>query len=308
MAVTGVLRPGFVQMRVLDLNESIVHYRDRVGLDLASEPGNDRAYLHAFDEFDRHSIILREADSAGLDVMGFKVSKESDLDTFKTRLEAMGVATETIPAGADPGVGRRVRFTAPTKHTFDLYHEMELSDDAPMTRNPDVWRREPRGMRVVRFDHCALSGGDIAGSAKIFIEALDFEITEQAIDEASGAQMAIFLSCSNKAHDVAFLGYPEDGKLHHTSFLLDSWNDVGHAADIITRYDMSIDIGPTRHGITRGQTIYFFDPSGNRNETFSGGYHYYPDNPMRVWGSDSIGKAIFYYERKLADSFMTVTS
>jgi len=26
--------------------------------------------------------------------------------------------------------------------------------------------------------------------------------------------------------------------------------------------------GPTRHGITRGQTIYFFDPSGNRNESF----------------------------------------
>ncbi|MFD1961557.1 hypothetical protein ACFSHP_25495 [Novosphingobium panipatense] len=29
---------------------------------------------------------------------------------------------------------------------------------------------------------------------------------------------------------------------------------------MISRYDISLDIGPTRHGITRGQTIYFFDP------------------------------------------------
>ena len=35
---------------------------------------------------------------------------------------------------------------------------------------------------------------------------------------------------------------------------------------------IDIDIGPTRHGITRGHTIYFFDPVGNRNEVFTGGY------------------------------------
>jgi catechol 2,3-dioxygenase len=27
---------------------------------------------------------------------------------------------------------------------------------------------------------------------------------------------------------------------------------------------------PARHGITRGTTIYFFDPAGNRNEVFAG--------------------------------------
>lgn len=306
MAVTGVLRPGFIQMRVLDLEEAIPHYRDRIGLDLAGEPSDGRAFFHAFDEFDRHSIILREADSPGMDWIGFKVASDKDLDVFKGRLQAMGVPVEDIPAGQDPGVGRRVRFTTPTKHVFDLYADMDISDDAPMTKNPDVWHREPRGMRATRFDHCALNGIDIAGSAKIFTDALDFAVTEEAVDEATGNRLAIFLSCSNKAHDVAFIGHSDDAKLHHTSFRLESWHDVGHAADIITRYDMSIDIGPTRHGITRGQTIYFFDPSGNRNETFSGGYDYYPDNPRRVWGADQAGKAIFYYERQLNDRFMNV--
>jgi hypothetical protein len=42
----------------------------------------------------------------------------------------------------------------------------------------------------------------------------------------------------------------------------------------------------------------FFDPSGNRNEVFAGGFIYYPDNPKRVWSMDQIGKAIFYYQRE----------
>jgi catechol 2,3-dioxygenase len=308
MAVTGVLRPGFVQLRVLDMDEALAYYRDRIGLDLVGTVAERRAYLRAFDEFDRHSIILREADSAGVDHIGFKVARDEDLDHFRKRIEALGVPVADVPALQDPGVGRRIRFMVPTGHVIDLYADMALSEDAPMTRNPELWHREPRGMRVVRFDHCALSGRDIMGSARIFREALDFSLAEEAVDEESGTRLALFLSCSNKAHDIAFIGYPEDGRLHHASFLLESWHDVGHAADIIARYDISLDIGPTRHGITRGQTIYFFDPSGNRNETFAGGYQFYPDNPLRMWSADQAGKAIFYYQRRVNDTFLTVTS
>ena len=303
MAVTGVIRPGYVQLRVLDLEEAIEHYRDRIGLNLVSREG-DRAFFQAFDEFD----ILRESDHPGMDVMGFKVAKDTDLDHFAERLLDMGVHVDVLPEGKDPGVGRKIRFKLPTQHVFELYSEMELSQTGPAISDPDVWVVEPRGMRVTRFDHCALNGVDIAASAKILVDALDFSITEELVDEASGGRMAIFLSCSNKAHDVAFLGAPEDGKIHHTSFNLESWHDVGHAADIISRYDISLDIGPTRHGITRGQTIYFFDPSGNRNETFSGGYFYYPDNPRRTWKAENAGKAVFYYEKALNDRFMTVNT
>ena len=308
MALTGVMRPGFVQLRVMDMDASIIHYRDRIGLDMVGEPKNGRAYFKGFDEFDRHSVVLQQADHPGMDVMAFKVRSDADLDKFADRLRAMKVTVETVPGGEQPGVGRRIRFVTPTKHTIDLFAEMELSADAPMVSNPDLWKREPRGMRATRLDHCALSGKDIDGAAKIFTDALDFEVTERLVDAPSDTRLGIFLSCSNKAHDVAFLGYPEDGKIHHASFLLESWHDVGHAADVITRYNISRDIGPTRHGITRGQTIYFFDPSGNRNETFSGGYSYYPENPRREWSSDQAGKGIFYYEGQLTDSFMNVTT
>jgi hypothetical protein len=63
-----------------------------------------------------------------------------------------------------------------------------------------------------------------------------------------------------------------------------------------------------RHGITLGQTIYFFDPSGNRNEVFAGGFIYYPENPKRVWPVDKIAEAIFYYQRELNERFLSVVT
>ncbi|MDP1340903.1 VOC family protein, partial [Klebsiella variicola] len=69
--------------------------------------------------------------------------------------------------------------------------------------------------------------------------------------------------------------------------------------------DTSIDIGPTRHGITHGQTIYFFDPSGNRNEVFCGGDYFYPDHEPITWDADMLGKAIFYHDRQLNERFLT---
>ena len=110
------------------------------------------------------------------------------------------------------------------------------------------------------------------------------------------------------AHDIAFVKHAEPGKFHHAAFQLDDWHAVGYAADLITRFNVSLDIGPTRHGVTRGQTIYFFDPSGNRNEVYAGGYSYYPDNPLRYWDDKELGKGIFYYERALNERFLTVVT
>ena len=121
-----------------------------------------------------------------------------------------------------------------------------------------------------------------------------------------GSYIAPFLTCATKAHDVAFVHHDDPGIFHHVSFYLESWNDVAHAGDVMSRYDIGVDIGPTRHGITRGQTIYFWDPSGNRNEVFSGGYIYFPDNPQRTWDAEQLGKGVFYVDRRLNEAFLNV--
>ena len=307
MPFTGVLRPGFVQLRVHDMDAALRHYRDRIGLSEVSRESDGRVYLKAYDEFDRHSIVLRQTDEAGMDVMGWKVLDDATLDDCARRIAALGIEVADVEAGEQPGVGRRKRFAAPTGHRFDLYAQMALSDDGPMTENPDVWREDPAGMKAIRFDHCLLYGDDIDGALEVFTEALGFKLAE-CVKAEDGMLLAVFLSCSGKAHDIAFIRHPEKDKFHHCAFLLEDWSDIGHAADIMARYDISIDTGPTRHGITRGKTVYFFDPSGNRNEVFAGGYHYYPDHPLRVWSVDQLGKSIFYYQRELNERFMSVVT
>lgn len=304
MAVSGVLRPGFIQIRVLDMDEALVHYRDRVGLHEVSREADGRVYLKGWDEFDRHSIILREADEAGMDVMGFKVLDDATLQELTAKLEAYNVSVDHVDAGEQPGIGRRVGFMIPSGHRIELYAQMERSDFGPKTVNPDVWQAEPRGMGATRFDHALLYGPDIDKVADLFCDVLGFRVAEQA--ELGPGAVAVWMTCSNKAHDIAFVPNPDPGSFHHVAFFLEEQNHVTHAGDIMAYYDIPIDVGPTRHGITRGRTIYFFDPCGNRNEVFAGGYTYYPDDPTRKWTTDQLGKGIFYYERELNDAFLSV--
>ncbi|WP_298162705.1 catechol 2,3-dioxygenase [Acidocella sp.] len=306
MAMTGVLRPGFVQVRVLDLEAAVEHYAKRIGMHEVARGADGRVYLKCGDEFDHHSVVLRPADRAGLDYVAYKVASEADLDSFAKRITDYGVAIDHVSAGEQPGIGRRIGFTVPAGHRFELYAHADRSEPGPDVHNPDVWSVEPHGMGATRFDHVLLYGPNVDETVAFFETCLDFKLSER-LDPPDGL-LAAFLTCGMKAHDVAFVKHDEPGKLHHISFNLESWNDVGHAADIITRYDISVDIGPTRHGITRGQTIYFFDPSGNRNEVFSGGYTYYPDSPTRTWDVNQIGKSIFYYERQLNENFLSVVT
>lgn len=304
MALTGVLRPGFIQIRVFDLHASVEHYVKRVGLHKVATGEDGRVYLKAADEVDHHSIVLREAASAGFDLVAFKVAREADLDEFARRIQEFGYNVDDVPAGEQPGIGRRIGWTLESGHRMELYHAAEPSHPRPSFQNPEVWELEPRGMRARRFDHAQLNGPHIERVLEFFEKVLEFSLVERI--EGEDGLLAIFLSCGMKAHDIAFLNFPEPDKLHHVSFELETWNDLGHAADIIARYDVSIEIGPTRHGATQGRTIYFFDPSGNRNEVFTGSYTFYPDHPVRTWDARHLPKGVFYYERKIIESFLSV--
>ncbi|KAB2965879.1 VOC family protein, partial [Zoogloea sp.] len=80
MATTGVMRPGHIQLRVLDLDESVHFYSKVLGLIETGRDTQGRVYLKAWDERDHHSVVLREADSAGMDYIGFKVRDRATLE------------------------------------------------------------------------------------------------------------------------------------------------------------------------------------------------------------------------------------
>jgi len=308
MALTGVLRPGHAQIRVLDLEESVKWYTDVMGLVPMGRDKQGRAYFKTRQERDHNSIILRQADRAGLDFFGFKVLDKATLDDLEKKLQAYGVKTERIPAGDLLETGERVRFALPTEHVIELYAEKKDVGNAMGYTNPDVDVLETKGITPVRMDHALLYGPDIDGSRELFQKVLGFTLVERVKLEDGKTDLAIWLTCSTKAHDLAMVRHAEPGKLHHIAFQLASWEQVLRAADIMSKNRVSIDMGPTRHGITQGTTIYFFDPSGNRLETFCGGYDHYPDMHPVTWTLDEVGAGIFYHNRKLNDAFLSVVT
>lgn len=311
MAITGVLRPGHVVLRVLELDPAVKHYTEVLGLIEVARDDQGRVYLKSWDEHDHHSVILREADSAGMDYIGWKVDSEATLERLAGDLDASPLATDTVwkPAGDQLATGRRFQFTVPTGHRMEIFADKESVGSMTGYEAPHPWPEGLKGMAPSRFDHVLLYGRDVDGSVELFRDILGFGLSERVVGGPDGdVLVGAFLTCANKPHDIAFIKYDKDNRLHHASFILDGWNDVLRAADIISRKNVSLDIGPTRHGITRGETIYFFDPSGNRNEVFAGGYIYYPDHPTITWPEAELGRAIFYHDRQLNEAFLNVTT
>jgi len=109
MALKGVLRPGYIQIRVLDMDAAIKHYVDHVG-STRSAVSLTAAFIFGLGRVRPPQRILRRADMPGMDYVGFKVASDADLDSFHQRIEEFGTKVQEISAGEQPGLGRRLSF------------------------------------------------------------------------------------------------------------------------------------------------------------------------------------------------------
>lgn len=309
MALRGVLRVGEVALRVMDMKKARQHYGQRMGLHEMLVDDKGQVYYKAWDEHDHHSLVLREADSPGMDYFAYKVYDDATLTDLEQKIKTFGLSVLRIEAGLYPKSGRRIQFVLPSGHTMQLYAHKEQVGNTLGLHNPSVMPDEGviRGFRINRMDHLLLGGVNIDENVRLFRDVFEFDLSEKIIEVESEMSLAVFLSCSTKPHDIAFVRQPEPNRFHHVSYLLESPQDVIHAADMIGKYKISVDVGPNRHGVTRGMTIYFFDPSGNRNEVFTGGYVHYPDTPTLVWDTTELNQATFSQDNlPPRESFLTV--
>ncbi|OYN98616.1 catechol 2,3-dioxygenase [Propionibacteriaceae bacterium ES.041] len=301
----GVLRLGYVHARVTDMDEAKQHYERTLGMKSQGDV-DGKAYFKGWDEWDHHSLVLEEG-GVGLVKLGYKVDKSTDIDDIEKKAQKFGAITERMSKGENHEVGDGIRIISPSDHVIEIYQEMtEVSNEVGFI-NPEVFPRELVGVGVPAVDHALITAEDPALAEKFFGEVLDFFPTErvQTSLEDDHQLAGTWMSASQKVHDIAIIGGPQ-AKLHHFAFQLDDWSKVGRAASLFSMDDVSVDIGPTQHGITRGTTVYFFDPCGNRNEVFAGGYHAYRDRPVVRWTVDQLGKGIFYVDRELNERFTTV--
>lgn len=302
----GILRLSHIEIRVPDLELATAYYSEVVGL-VETDRDADRVFLKCWDEHQHHSVILRYAPTYGLEALSFKLAERDDLARFHERLDAAGVPVRRLSAGdMGPGGGEALRFTAPSGHTTELVWGMQqVGNMLPLTNPPP----EPLGLVGIhppRIDHVFLMAEDVDAVSEFFRNVLDFRITEQIMGD-DGHRLASFLERSHSSHDLAFITGPNRG-FHHAAFWLDDWTALRQAADICAYHGVRIDAGPTRHGATRGWGLYFFDPAGNRNEVYTGGYWADPDREPVTWTEAEMGRAIFYYEGIVDENFLTVHS
>jgi catechol 2,3-dioxygenase len=306
---------GHISIKVMDMPAAVKHYEKVIGLKTTHIDAEGNVYLKCWDEWDKFSVVLTPSDQAGLNHVAYKVERDADLDALKKRIEEYGIKTEMLPAEALPVVGRALTFNLPSGHQMRLYAKKEYAGTDVGTDNPDPWPDDVRGAGAHWLDHCLLMCemnpekgiNKVAENTKFMMEVLDFYLSEQVMVGPDGdIQAATWLFRSSTPHDIAFVAGPRQG-LHHLAFYLDNWNDVLKAADVMAKNKVKIDVAPTRHGITRGETIYFFDPSGNRNETFAGlGYLAQPDRPVTTWSEEFLGRGIFYHTGELNAAFTEV--
>ncbi|WP_114811568.1 catechol 2,3-dioxygenase [Paraburkholderia kururiensis] len=311
----GVMRIGHANLRVMDMDAALRHYQNVLGLKETFRDNAGNVYLKCWDEWDRYSLILSPSDHAGLSHVAYKVEKDADLDVLKERIEAYGIRTQMLPEGTLPATGRMLQFNLPSGHDMRLYAYKEQVGTDVGSLNPDPWPDDIKGSGVHWLDHCLLmcelnpeAGINRVAENTQFMQAcLDFHLAEQVmVGPGNSIQAATWLFRSSTPHDIAFVGGPTNG-LHHIAFFLDDWADVLKSADVMAKNKVKIDVAPTRHGITRGTTIYFFDPSGNRNETFAGlGYMAQPDRPVTTWTEDHLGRGIFFHSGELNEAFTSV--
>jgi catechol 2,3-dioxygenase len=297
-----VLRLGYVHLGVTDLRQAREHYTSVLGLAETAQ-ADDRAYLKAWDEWDHHSLVLEDGGS-GLSVMGWKVASADALAEVENAAARFGASIQRMSAGEHTAVGDGFRCVLPSGHPAEFYADIEMVGTEVGLLNPDPWPREgKRGVGVPRLAHLAITGEDVGEMERFMVEVCGFHITERIVVGADEPEPIVsFMSCGEQAHDIA-IQKGENGRLHHIAYQVEDWHEVLHAADVLSMHDVPIDVGPTRHGATRGQTVYFFDPTGNRNEVFAGGYRSGPDMPCLTWTLDEMGRAVFYLDRRLPEQF-----
>ncbi|MBX6340992.1 MAG: VOC family protein, partial [Thermomicrobiaceae bacterium] len=109
MAVTPVpftiLKTGHVELRVTDLERARDFYVGLLGF-VETERAGDRLYLRCLEDWEHHSLILRQAESPGLGHIAYRVAGEADLDALDALARARGLPARWLEPDAERGQGR----------------------------------------------------------------------------------------------------------------------------------------------------------------------------------------------------------
>jgi catechol 2,3-dioxygenase len=182
MALNQTLRPGLIQLRVLDLDKTLDFYKNILGLDeVTAHGGRPRLPEGLDDEFDHHSVTLRKADEAGLDSVAFKWFPKRRSSAWQKKPKLLAIRSPKYPQLRSAGLWSSLPLHHFDRSCFELYATVVLAPKHPGLLNPDIWEEQPRRHGVIRLDHFLLYGPNIAEAERYCTEVLKMYVPKFAI-------------------------------------------------------------------------------------------------------------------------------
>ncbi|MBO0875832.1 MAG: VOC family protein, partial [Pseudonocardia sp.] len=94
-----VIRAGYAELVVTDLDQARWFYCDILGLVVTAEDDN-ALYLRAFQEYLHHSLVLRKGDVPALARLAYRVRSPREVAVAERYFTELGVPTRRVPQGA----------------------------------------------------------------------------------------------------------------------------------------------------------------------------------------------------------------
>ncbi|MCE0765773.1 VOC family protein [Pseudonocardia kujensis] len=265
--------------------ETLDFFTKLLGMYVTRQEGQS-VYLRGYEDPYPWSLKVTESRTAG---MGHAALRTSSADALERRAGSLRSADVEGTWGEDEfGYGKTFSYKSPDGHDLALLWEAETYQAPEELRSKILTRASKKplqGIPVKRIDHLNLMSSDVTAVKESFERHLGFKTTERVLDD--GTEIGAWMSANILGHEVACMRDATGGrgKLHHVAFYYGNQQHNADAAEMFREYDIRIESGPDRHGITQGQFLYVFEPGGNRIELFGepGYLHLQPDAETKTW-------------------------
>lgn len=266
----GVIsRMGYVAMQTTDLDRSVEHAEEILGL---REIGRNGRSISLASATTGRELTYIESSQNGVDRIGLVAANATALGILYERVIDAGFAVLT-KEGARSDAEGGFSFVGPEDFVFDIYLEPRTAVLARAPHSPE------------RFGHINLHPVDLSKMLDFFVDILEFRISD-----VIGDDFAYFLRCNAEHHGVALI--KGNGWLHHHAWQVQSIAELGQLGDRLHRRGERLLMGPVRHGAGHNMAAYYVEPNGAVVELYTDMEMIYDDDrPPIVWARDDLSWA-----------------
>lgn len=256
---------GYIAMQTKDIEGTLAHARDILGLTETGRTGN--AVFLSSAARKHHELVYLDSPEDALSHIGLVARDVAALHTVRRRIADGGYPIiSEVPL--HPGVSDGFAFVGPDNFVFEIYLDMDDSQFVPLSHAPD------------RFGHVNLHPTNLQKMKDFLVNTLDFMISD-----VIGDDFVYFLRCNPEHHGIALV--KGRGWLHHHAWQVQSIADLGKLGDRLHESGARLLMGPVRHGAGHNIAAYYVEPTGAVVELYSDLEHIYDDNrPPIVWPAD----------------------